>query len=340
MALLFVEGFDHYGDTTYMAAKGWSGLGSYTWQTGRSGSGQCLQQGSPSNNVNARRAMKSTATTLYFGVGFRTNAFSANRSFFGFATAAGSGSFGLSLSAGGKIQVENNDLNGSVLATCATTLVVDTWYYIEGKVVFNGASSTVRIVLNGVEDLATTTVTLTSTAAGIVSLVNEQNSFLTFRWDDIYVCDESGSGPATTYLGDVKVETLFVTADGTNTAWAASAGSDYQCVDETTGPNGDTDYISSSASGDKDTFVVQDLSDSSGTVYGVQTCLLVRKDDAGARAIRPLIRQGGTDYDCGVDHGLSLSYQYVLDIWDQDPTAANWTVSNVNADEFGVKVTV
>jgi hypothetical protein len=340
MALLFIEGFDHFSDATYMGAKGWNAIPTVSFQTGRVGSGQCLQQGSPSNHSNMTRALNggATATTLFFGLGFRFSGTpSTNRSFFGFQTAAGVSCFALSLGSGNKLVVETA-FNGSQVAVGTTTLTASTWFHIEGRLVINGASGSIRILLNGVEEIATTTANFGSTAAGLVVLSNEQNSFMTWSWDDIYVADSSGLAPRNSYLGDVKVETRFVTADGANTAWTASVGSDYACVDETTGPNGDTDYISSASAGDKDTFVVQDLSESSGTVFGVQTCLLARKDDAGARSVRALVRQGTTDYDCGGDHALSTSYAYVLDIWQQDPTGSDWTISNVNADEYGVKL--
>lgn len=84
--------------------------------------------------------------------------------------------------------------------------------------------------------------------------------------------------------------------------------------------------------------MVQDLSESSGTVFGVQTCLLARKDDAGSPSVRAPVRQGSTDHDCGGDHALSTTHAYVLDIWQQDPTGSDWTISFVNADEYRVKL--
>ncbi len=340
MALLFIEGFDHFSDATYMGYKGWAGIpgSGLSWQTGRVGSGQALQQGSPSNNTTMSRIMAAPASTTgcFFGFGFYfTGSPGSNRDIL--ALQAGSTpTMRISLATALKLVIENS--GGTQVAVGAATLTPGTWYHVEGKLVVNGASGSIRLTVNGVEDIATTVGNFGTSAVDTVALKQEQNSFMTWRWDDIYVCDDTGPAPRNTYLGEVKVETRFVTADGANTAWTASAGSDYACVDETTAPNGDTDYISSASAGDKDTFVVQDLSESSGTVFGVQTCILARKDDAGTRTIRSLVRQSTTDHDCGGDHALSTTFAYVVDIWQQDPTGSDWTISNVNADEYGVKL--
>jgi len=78
------------------------------------------------------------------------------------------------------------------------------------------------------------------------------------------------------------------------------------------------------------------LSTTGGSVFAVQTVLAARKDDAGVRQIAPVIRQSTTDYD-GTTVTLSSTYDQYRQIYPQDPTATNWTIANVNADEFGVK---
>lgn len=146
------------------------------------------------------------------------------------------------------------------------------------------------------------------------------------------------SGTATDFQGDVRAIGQLCNADGASTAWTASAGSDYQCVDDAT-PDGDTTYISSATPGDRFTGAWPALPVASGAaVSGVMVRNIARKDDAGTRTIASVIRRGGTNYDGTTTANLSTSYQAYEQFYVQDPsTAAAWTVANVDAGEYGVK---
>ncbi len=63
---------------------------------------------------------------------------------------------------------------------------------------------------------------------------------------------------------------------------------------------------------------------------------VARKDDAATRQIANLQRQASTDY-VGSTVTLSSTYATYSQIFNQDPTAADWTPTTVNADEFGIK---
>ncbi len=64
--------------------------------------------------------------------------------------------------------------------------------------------------------------------------------------------------------------------------------------------------------------------------------MYARKDDAAVRQIAPVIRQAGSD-NVGATVTLSSTYQFFQQIYNQDPTAADWTPTTFNADEFGIK---
>ncbi len=49
-----------------------------------------------------------------------------------------------------------------------------------------------------------------------------------------------------------------------------------------------------------------------------------------------MIRQSGSD-NVGTTVTLSSSYIDYTQIYNQDPAAADWTPTTVNADEYGVK---
>lgn len=131
--------------------------------------------------------------------------------------------------------------------------------------------------------------------------------------------------------------TALPTGDGATVAWAASAGSDYQCVDEAT-PNGDTDFISSATPNDIDTFTYPALG-LAGTVLGVAPTSVARKDDAGVRSIREVVRTSGTNYPGGADLTLTSTYVNYQQVWETNPAGGAWTVAAVDGAQFGVKLT-
>jgi hypothetical protein len=134
------------------------------------------------------------------------------------------------------------------------------------------------------------------------------------------------------------VELLLPSGAGAETQWTPSAGSNYQNVDENP-ENGDTDYNKSNTVGQVDTYAMANLVSVAGLIYGVQYLEYARKDNAGTRTIAPVARIGGADY-LGSNVNLSDSYAYTREIKELSPaTAAAWTISEINAMEFGVKVT-
>jgi hypothetical protein len=232
---------------------------------------------------------------------------------------------------------------GTVIATGTTPLPGNNWSYIEIKGFINGASGTCEVHLNGNTEIASTVGNFGSSNFDGISYAYASNSSgvgVNGDFDDIYVADTSGSAPRNTFLGDTRVETLYPSADGANQAWTPNSGSPhFSRVNEHTStfPDDDTSYVSDLNSGDRDTYVCDDLSVVTGNVFAVQTNLYARKDDAGLRQVTPVIHQGGVDYD-GNTLTLGSNYAVLQQIYNQDPTSADWTPANVNADEFGIKV--
>jgi len=328
MALVFIEGFDYYAaaDAT---SRGWSGSPS-AMPAGRFG-GQCWRFSAGSGGLNATQAiaLPSTYTTLYAGFAWRFSTFSTS---FKFVLRAGTtNTYQVSMNATGNIVVLNS--SNATIATGTTALAVNTWYYVETKAVINGASGSCELRLNGASEIPTTTGNFGTTALDHLTLAMNTAS-ASEDFDDIYMLDTTGTDN-NTYLGDVRVTAILPTSDGTHTAWTPTGGASHLSqVDDAT-PDGDTTYVSDATPGDIDTYVFSDV-DGSATVFGVQTHLYARKDDANTRQIAPVIRQSGTDY-VGSPAALAASYLYYSQLYDKDPTGADWTAANVNGDEFGVK---
>jgi hypothetical protein len=158
-------------------------------------------------------------------------------------------------------------------------------------------------------------------------------------YDDLYLCDGSGS-TNNNFLGDCKV--LAVTPDGvgTDSDFTPSSGNNYECVDELT-PDGDTSYVESNTLNHQDSYDFTNLSADPGTVRGVALNLYVKKIDSNQRKLKALTLSGATEdlhtYEIEPGEG---AYRYYQRIWEEDPdAAAAWTITTINAAEFGMKVT-
>lgn len=227
----------------------------------------------------------------------------------------------------------------------ATTLTINVWYYIEFKVKIDDTTGTADVRVNGLLDLSGTGLdtrnggSASADRVQLGSLID--NTPFTGYWDDFYACDSSGS-VNNDYLGDIRVVPLYPNGNGATSNLAGSDGNsvnNYALVNEVGDNDGDTSYVQSATVNDKDTYAMDDLTPTSGTVYGVKTVLSVKKDDAGARSVAAITRLSGTEV-LGSDRALSTTYQHLWDIRETKPGGGSWSIADVNGVEVGMKVTV
>lgn len=156
---------------------------------------------------------------------------------------------------------------------------------------------------------------------------------------DIYICNSAGSAPTNTFLGDVSVEMLSPSGNGNSSVLVGSdadSTDNYLLVDEI--PPSSADYVESGTQGDKDTYVMGNITGTPTTIFGVQISSYAAKTDSGAKFSRPVVRSGTTDY-VGSSKTLSTGYLARQDVWETDPdTAAAWIEAGVNAAEIGFEV--
>ena len=156
-------------------------------------------------------------------------------------------------------------------------------------------------------------------------------------YDDMYLCDSAGT-ENTGFLGDRHVDTLYPVSDGTHTDMTPDSGTaHYSRVNETS-PDGDSSYVASNALNAIDSYHVNPVSVPAADVRGLQTNVWARKDDAALRQVAPLIRVATTDYPGGTQT-LAATYVDYTQIYEQNPgTSADWTVPDIDAAEYGLKV--
>jgi hypothetical protein len=233
------------------------------------------------------------------------------------------------------------------LARSTSVLVCDTWYYIEIKLkVAVAGSFEVRVDGDVWLSDADADTHAVNSYCDVIMLVADETYHGAFVWDpvyfdDLYICDATG-GKNNDFLGPVHVVALYPNGVGAHTDWTPLAGANYQCVDESSDdyPDADT-YVSSLSAADIDTYGFDSVPYPPGgenTVAGVQVNLWCRQTIPDGRTIAPVIRSSELDYE-GTAVPLTVGYLDEHEAFDNEPnTDTDWTITNVNAAQFGMKL--
>jgi hypothetical protein len=337
MALDFIEGFDHMGNSTQYTRKGWEwtffGLAN---QPGRRPTSRALK--TSSGSVALWRAItESQWITAGAAYELPSSAETAT-GYFMYLGSSGTNQCGLFLNADNTVSFRSGT---TTLDTSTATLTDAAWNYIEMRVKIHATTGEYEVRLNGVNILSDTNVDTdpaTASAANQIGIMGRPVSGTgigrSIHTDDFYVGVETGF----TFLGDVRVDTLVPTAEGNYSQFTPSTGTDNSALVDDATPDDDTTYVESSTVGHRDTYAMEDLSHTPASIFGVQSSVYARKVDSGARELITTVRSGTTDYDSATNV-LTTSYLYYTELHATDPdTAAAWTISGVNAVEVGQKV--
>lgn len=333
MSLIFIDGFDHYNSSA-IGEKWNSWNGSIYSTSGRRGGG-CI--GLTNRFYNGYKNLGTSDTTWIFGAAFRYG--SLGRDLFAFCEGSTNHCY-ISTNSSGYLEVRNG--SGTLLGTSTgATINTNNWTFIEMKVYVHSSAGTVDVRINGVSVLSLTGKNTRNGGSGILSTlyIGQTSTAVCFDGyiDDLYLCNSSGS-TNTTFLGDVRIDTLLPTGDGNYTQFTPSTGTaHYSNVNKTTPST--TPYNSSATSGQRDSYTFPTLASlTSQTIYGIQINAAALKSDAGARSLGTMSRLSSTDKD-GAGAAMSTTQTYISEIQETDPASAAWTESSINSAQFGVKVT-
>ena len=337
MSLIYIDGFDHYTNTE-ANYKGWSFHGTYNSFSpssyGRFGSGGVR---TTYHDQVVKRNIGVNKSTLYMGIALAkweagTPIFDVRYPLITFWDELDVKQVVFCVSPTYQILAYQGD--DTLLGTSAVDILKDyVWYYLELKVVISATVGVVEVRVNGVEIINETGLDTKNGTDYIRSLAfSAIPSQRTVYYDDLYIDDSQ-------FHGDCRIKTFMPDSDSaTHTDFTRSTGSnDYECVDESD-PTDDTDYIYANTVGDISTFGI--TTGSLGTVQGIQLNNYLRKDDAGTRKIKPLIRSNSSDYQGTELDDVPANYIFYSDIWETDPDDSNaWTQTKLEAAEFGLEIT-
>lgn len=234
-----------------------------------------------------------------------------------------------------------NSVTGYVTGTSIFPL--KTWVYVEAKITL-GNPGTVALRWNGqpVSGIANPISQRTNNAtwtyySGIRLGMNSGSQATSIYYDDLYVCDGTGS-VNNDFLGDVRVSTLYPQSQGTYSSFASpTSGSHVSALSDLT-PDYDASYLTGVTPATQDTYLFSRLP-TGATVKGVQETILARKDDAGAKTFATYVKNGASEQQGVLTFNALDTYTYYLQQMDQNPAlAVPWTPSNFNSSEFGIRV--
>ena len=241
---------------------------------------------------------------------------------------------GVSVNTAGKL-IFWRGTNATVIDTGATVLAISTTCLIELSVTFStsgNSNGSYELRLDEVTEISASgtvdnTTTANASATGALILGGSNTAH-----DDFYLCDNSGGSPTNTFLGAVRVETLYVTSDNSVT-WTPLSSTNASNVDETA-MDSDTTYNSSGSTGEVDTFNHGSLSSTPSTIHAVDIVAGMRKDDVTVQTVRTKLISGGTTSN-GSSSLPSTGYAWYRDRYLTDPDNGAWTASAVNATKIG-----
>jgi len=344
MALLWIEGFECMGSTDG-AAPSPSGIVERKYPSSAyPGLYMLIQPGRIAGHSleftagwpDIRSKPLTTNASMVVGFGFRLSALQ-NGKIIALYDSTQQG-MNVRITSAGELSVYRD--NTSLATTSGLGLAINTWYYIEFKVLCNSSTGTYELRVDGTMKLNASS---TNTKAGshdyhnIVQMTGMSSG--TCRRDDMYILDGSGSAN-NDFLGKRRVVGLFPTSDLTSYQdFTCSSGSDHYALVDENPVNDDTDYVEDATTGHKDLWNHSALSGTGTSIAGIQINTMVRETDATSVGLYTLIKSGTTENTGTSEVIASATYRNLGRISEMDPdTGVAWTVAGLNAAKFGVQV--
>lgn len=242
----------------------------------------------------------------------------------------------------------------TTIGTTTNSWLPGFWLLVEWKVVLdtNGSNGSVELRVNSISELLNNGIDTTNYASLVwnrayLAASTASPFLLTGAVDDWYVLDTSGSAPANDYLGEIVVEGLFPNGNGNRNQWDTGpnpgGGTHYLSVDEFAPSAVDDDstylYVWNADDNKVELFGMSDLAVMVDPVYGVLVEADLKMDNGNQDNFCFIFRNGGGSEAVGSTLTINqTAYKRFLQIYEQDPVAsAAWTVSGLNAFQFGLK---
>lgn len=352
MALLWCDGFDHYGTgatgKSNMLEGPYAELGgnpssTITTENLRTGSGNWRSSFSLSSNSILRRVLGGLRNTVGTGAAFYFSNMPVSNDatrLIDFRNDANASLIRLILQTTGTLKVE---YPGGSFTTDAPVVVSESYQHIEMLCFRDPTNGSIEVRVNGVTVISLSSINTGSTPFAQMAYCYNPSpsgaSSLTAHIDDLFCYDDTGSFN-NSFIGDRRVITLFPTADTISADFTAvGSATGFGAINQTT-PDGDTTYITSATVGDESEFEYANLPGGISTISAVVSVAMSRKTEAGPTNLE-VAAVSGASVTPGADRPLTERYTYWQDVFETDPaSAAPFTPAEVNAMKLRFKRTL
>lgn len=350
MALLFIDGFDHYdpqalddfgepwlarGKAAYLSPQA-------TRVQGRRPSSFALRlpEGSGGGYV---KNLDSTKTSLIIGASIRVVPYENTYTeplLLGVRDANAQVAHLVKVGEDGRLKLYRWQYGyEQLITTSVTTAPARGWHYIELQVTQGTSNGVLSVRINGVLAIQ---MTAQNTIQGggqlltaFLGAIPGQSCPLTLDVDDFYIADTTGT-INNTFLGDVRVDALKAQADGSLNQWTVTPSG--TAAWEAVSDEDETTNITAPSAGLRQSFDVESLPVmTTPAVFGVQLTMLARKTDAGLGKLKGLVVSSA---QTAVSPEVILQEQQAWQcaLFERNPNGnVQWTEAAFNAAEFGVE---
>jgi hypothetical protein len=350
MALLFIDGFDHY-DPQAVDAFGdpWLARGKAAYLSpdatrinGRRPSSYALRipEGSGGGYV---KNVDATKTSLIVGAAIRVVSYENTYTeplLLGVRDANSQVAHLVKIGEDGRLKLYRWQYGyDQLISTSVATAPARGWHYVELQVTQGTSNGVLSVRINGILAIQMNAQNTIQNGGQLITAfvgaIPGQPCPLTIDVDDFYIVDTTGT-INNTFLGDVRVDTLHAQADGSLNQWIANP------VDatawESVSDDDESTAISAQSIGLRQSFAIAPLPVmATPAIHGVQLTMLARKTDAGLGKVKGLI-VSDTQVATSADIILQEQLAWQSTLFERNPNGnVQWTEAAFNAAEFGVE---
>lgn len=331
MALIYVDGFEHYGGlkSNQIRGTGWTGVtGSLVTTFARTGDYSFYIGGADRFIFGESLYTVGIAMGIYFD-----NLPTTTYTGFAINRADGNPIITLQFRSDGSITVRKGPVNATTIAMTDSVFYAGTFNHFEMKLHIDSLVGALEIRVNGVQKLFIENLNLGLDMATACETISgyQGNAGNRYYIDDFILWDDTGEFN-NDFLGPQRVLTVFPVGDSAEADWSINggAGPGYDTIDELS-QDGDATYLRADTVGQKSAFSIPELPTETIGIRGVFVPAIARIDEAGIGNIK-VSMVSDTDVLASTEQTLTPAYTYTRSVFEYDPaTGLAWTKAGVEA---------
>lgn len=348
MALLWADSFDHYGTgatgITNSLQGPWgvmNGNTSINATRPRTGANAMEMVWTPNATVMASRTIPSSDKRVGVGFGFYLNALPANDNYISarFKNSI-TNIVSIYFSAGGAILAYIGSHTGTLVASSDNGIITASAYnYVEFSMLRDSVVGEIEVRVNGQVVIFVNNLNLGALNGSTFAFEKGVNGAGPTGYVDDIVCWDGAGTTNNTFIGPVRISTIYPTGNTAEADWSVNTGSAYAAIDDTV-PDGDTTYIMANTAGMVSEFSISGLPSEVEQVAAVYVPAMSRLAGAGVGNLQVSLVSDG-NVAAGVDRTITATYTYWGDVFPLDPDGnISWTKTSIEASLLRVEKTV